>query len=190
MGSTLLGTGEMQPARGLLRIPGNASPGGGHVPPAVEEMLTTIAAGLAASVRPGAVPLTGEGLRRFARLLETPAYEAWLIAWAPAADLDLHDHGGSEGAFHVVEGRLVEASTDLARPGPPETLALSAGRGRRITATCVHRVWNPGPQAALSVHVYAPPLTTMTFFDDHPDRFLVALRTEAVHGTPEPGASR
>src|SRR4030088_2879847 len=56
------------------------------------------------------------GLRRFARLLHTPAYEAWLIEWEAAADLELHDHGGSQGAFHVVDGALVEAHSDLVEP--------------------------------------------------------------------------
>jgi len=152
--------------------------------------LTAIAAGLAASLTPGAVPFTGKGQRRFARLLETPAYEAWLISWAPAADLDLHDHGGSQGAFHVVEGLLVEAYTDLARPEPIKTLRLRAGHGRRVTTTRVHRVWNSGPREAVSVHVYPPPLTTMTFFDDRPDGLLVPLRTESVHGSPEPRSAR
>ena len=189
MSSTLMEIQEVKSAAGLLRAWPASRPGGGSGPVA-PGTLTAIAARLAASLTPGAVPLKGEGRRRFARLLETAAYEAWLISWAPAADLDLHDHGGSEGAFHVVEGGLVEAYTDLERPGPLKTLALRAGRGRRVTASRVHRVWNPGPREAMSVHVYSPPLTIMTFFDDHPDRFLAPLRTESVHGSPEPGSGR
>jgi hypothetical protein len=51
------------------------------------DVLADIAAGLACSVIPdgqdgfeGIEPQGGD-LRRFARLLHTPAYEAWLIAW-------------------------------------------------------------------------------------------------------------
>ena len=130
------------------------------------------------------------GLRCFARLLQTPAYEAWLIAWEGAADLELHDHGGSQGAFHVVEGALVEAHTDLADPAPLRTLPIGAGEGRQVTATRVHRVWNPGPIRAVSVHVYSPPLSSMMFYDDRPDAFLLPLRTDAVEGAPEPEETR
>lgn len=171
-------------------------------------MLDDIAAGLAASLRTEvraepSVSNLAEGrdafeeiewhagdLRRFARLLHTPAYEAWLIAWEAAADLELHDHGGSQGAFHVVEGALVEAQTDLTEPAPLRTLPIGTSEGRQVPATRVHRVWNPGPGRAVSVHVYSPPLSSMTFYDDRPDAFLVPLRTDAVVGAPEPGGSR
>ena len=155
-------------------------------------MLADIAAGLASSFRADvrAEPFTSSNLRRFARLLHTPAYEAWLIGWEAPADLDLHDHGGSQGAFHVVEGTLVEAHTDLVDPAPLRTLPIGTGEGRQVTATRVHRVWNPGPSRAVSVHVYSPPLRSMTFYDDRPDAFLVPLRTNAVEGVPEPGVAR
>jgi hypothetical protein len=88
--------------------------------------LADIAAGLARSVPSSVTPDGQSGfegieredrdLRRFARLLQTPAYEVWLIAWEAAADLELHDHGGSQGAFHVVDGALVESHSDLGEP--------------------------------------------------------------------------
>jgi hypothetical protein len=130
------------------------------------------------------------GLRRLARLLHTPAYEAWLIEWEAAADLELHDHGGSRGAFHVVDGALVEAHSDLAAPAPLQTLRIGTDEGREVTATRVHRVWNPGPARAVSVHVYSPPLSSMTFYDNREDTFLAPLRTEIVEGVPEPEAAR
>jgi hypothetical protein len=171
-------------------------------------MLADIAAGLASSFRADvrAEPLTSftpeardafaeiewraSDLRRFARLLHTPAYEAWLIDWETAADLELHDHGGSQGAFHVVEGVLVEAHTDLADPAPLRTLPIGTDEGRQVPATRVHRVWNPGPSRAVSVHVYSPPLRSVTFYDDRRDAFLLPLRTDAVEGGPEPGGAR
>jgi Cysteine dioxygenase type I len=180
----------------------------GTVPALGLGMLDDIAAGLAASLRmevrtEASVSNLAEGgdafeeiewhagdLRRFARLLQTPAYEAWLIAWEAAADLELHDHGGSQGAFHVVKGALVEAHTDLADPLPLRTLPIGTGESRQVPATRVHRVWNPGPSRAVSVHVYSPPLRSMTFYDDRPYAFLVPLRTDAVEGAPEPGGPR
>ena len=171
-------------------------------------MLADIAAGLASSFRADvrAEPFTSfppeardafaeiewqaSDLWRFARLLQTPAYEAWLIAWETAADLELHDHGGSRGAFHVIKGPLVEAHTDLADPAPLRTLPIGTGEGRQVPATRIHRVWNPGPRGAVSVHVYSPPLSSMTFYDDRRDAFLAPLRTDAVEGVPEPGGAR
>lgn len=155
-------------------------------------ILADIAAGLACSVgRDGATGpegvdlLEGGDLRRFARLLQTPAYEAWLIAWEPGADLELHDHGGARGSFHVVDGTLVEAHSDLIGRAPLRRLLVGVGEGSEITATRVHRVWNPGPDRAVSVHVYSPPLSAMTFYDDRPGSFLEPLRTDLVEGTPE-----
>src|SRR5437879_12111046 len=78
-------------------------------------MLADIAAGLASSFRAGVraqpflsfmpkardvfeeIEWQGGDLRRFTRLLHTPAYEARLIAWEAAAALELHDTGGAPG---------------------------------------------------------------------------------------------
>ena len=141
------------------------------------DVLSTIAAGLARSVTGAELPLApGQG-RAYARLLATPQYEAWLIAWAPAGGLDLHDHGGSEGAVHVARGRLTEAYADPASAGALQTRVLTAGAGIEVPAPRVHEVWNPGPGRALSVHVYSPPLTSMTFFDRDADGALVPTLT-------------
>src|SRR6188508_539359 len=42
------------------------------------------------------------------RLLATAAYEVWLIGWTPGQSVGLHDHGGSHGAYVVVDGTLTE----------------------------------------------------------------------------------
>jgi len=144
---------------------------------ATTDVLSTIAAGLARSVTGSELPLApGQG-RAYARLLATPQYEAWLIAWAPAGGLELHDHGGSHGAVHVARGRLRETYVDPGSAGALRTRSLVAGAGIEVPAPRVHEVWNPGPDRALSVHVYSPPLTSMTFFDRGADGALVPSRT-------------
>ena len=72
-------------------------------------MLADIASGLAAATEPWEF-LTGEVPkdRRYQRLLSTPEYEAWVICWPAGTALDLHDHGGSAGAFTVIAGGLDE----------------------------------------------------------------------------------
>ncbi|MBK5333348.1 MAG: hypothetical protein JJD93_15330, partial [Ilumatobacteraceae bacterium] len=71
------------------------------------DVLAAIASGLAAVTVPwelglGEIPTE----RRFHRVLATEAYEAWVICWPSGELLDMHDHGGSAGAFSVVSGEL------------------------------------------------------------------------------------
>ncbi|MGH2719214.1 MAG: cysteine dioxygenase [Actinomycetota bacterium] len=154
------------------------------VPPMAR--LAAIASGLAQSLALEPYELAGEGARSYARLLSTDLYEAWLIVWSHAADLELHDHGGSIGAFHVASGSLVEEYTDLDTVAPLQTLALEPGTTREVPLLRVHRVFNPGPATAVSVHVYSPPLRSMTFYET--SRGLLApARTELVgEDSPEP----
>jgi hypothetical protein len=121
---------------------------------------------------------SGGSSRRHRQLVLTPAYDAWLIAWGPSSLLELHDHGGSIGAVRVVRGELLEMYSDVVRPHPLRSRTVGRGSGFAVPATRAHEVWNPGPFDALSVHVYSPPLTAMTFFDHRPDCFLSPLRTE------------
>lgn len=141
--------------------------------------LAAVGAGLAATVANDR-PVPGPGsARAFRRLLRDEDHEAWLIAWLPGADLALHDHGRSIGVVHVVEGVLLERSTDALDRAPLRTQRVHRQAPLTIGATRIHSLWNLGPAAALSVHVYAPPLTTMTFYDP---LLLTPVRTEDVAG--------
>ncbi|HEX2053809.1 MAG TPA: cysteine dioxygenase family protein [Actinomycetota bacterium] len=156
------------------------------------EILLNIAGGLAASVT-GREKLERRGGRRYVRLLATAAYDAWLIEWYPGSDLDLHDHGGSSGAFHVVEGVLLEQYIDLDRPGSfetLETLAFGPGHTREMAPLRVHRVWNPGPLQAVTVHVYSPPLSSMNYFSLEEGGSVQLLHTRPVDaGSLEPSGA-
>jgi quercetin dioxygenase-like cupin family protein len=85
--------------------------------------------------------------------------QVWLLSWLPGQGTDLHDHGGSAGAFAVVRGALSERVG--AQDGADE---LTAGRVRHFGPHHVHRVSNPGAEAAVSVHVYTPRLTVMNTY--------------------------
>lgn len=131
--------------------------------PAVD--LETIASGLASSAH--RVPLDqSDATRKYTRVLTTAAYDAWVIRWSPSAELDLHDHGGSSGVVHVVEGELVEQHADLVSGVRLQSRAVRAGEQAVIASTTVHAVANFGPAEALSVHVYSPPLSSMMFYDE------------------------
>ena len=85
--------------------------------------------------------------------------QVWLLSWLPGQGTDLHDHGGSAGAFAGVRGTLSE--TVGARAAAAQ---LSGGRVRHFGPHHVHRVDNRGVEAAVSVHVYTPRLTVMNTY--------------------------
>ncbi|GAA1812557.1 hypothetical protein GCM10009682_37280 [Luedemannella flava] len=97
--------------------------------------------------------------RWYARLGAGPDHEAWLLTWLPGQETDLHDHGGSAGAFLVVTGEITES---LVGDGGLADTTLRAGTVREFGAHHIHRVANRGVVPAISVHVYAPALTAMT----------------------------
>ena len=102
--------------------------------------------------------------RWYHRLVAAGDHEVWLLTWLPGQGTELHDHGGSAGAFHLFSGTLTE-DTIVDRPGEPPRITsreLGEGAGRRFGAQHIHRVINRGTRPAVSIHVYGPALTTMT----------------------------
>ncbi|XVV13146.1 cysteine dioxygenase [Actinoplanes sp. CA-131856] len=102
--------------------------------------------------------------RWYQRLHVTGDYEVWLLTWLPGQGTDLHDHGGSAGAFHVFGGTLTEETVSVAAGRPPRITSreLGEGAGRRFGTHHIHRMTNRSSRPAISVHVYGPALTTMT----------------------------
>jgi hypothetical protein len=85
----------------------------------------------------------------------------WLLRWPPGTNVEPHDHGASTGVFTVVTGELLEMRwvggfRHSRAVGPGDVIAIERG--------VVHDVVAP-TESALSVHVYSPPLTRMSFYD-------------------------
>ena len=100
------------------------------------------------------------------RVAATTRYDVWLIGWDRHQGVDLHDHGGSAGAFVVIDGELTETCVDHEDGRGLRTTALGAGDGRAFAAGHVHRVVNVSDAApATSLHVYSRPLVTMDFYE-------------------------
>jgi hypothetical protein len=117
--------------------------------------------------------------RWYQRIAVAPGYEVWLLTWLPGQGTEIHDHGGSAGAFVVLAGLLSEWTPEPRRwwPGPPgRTRRLSAGAVRPFGEQHIHQVRNDTLVPAVSLHVYAPRLHTMTRFARAEDG-LVALGT-------------
>ncbi|BCJ52726.1 cysteine dioxygenase [Actinoplanes sp. NBRC 14428] len=102
--------------------------------------------------------------RWYHRLAEEPDHEVWLLTWLPGQGTDLHDHGGSAGAFHVFSGTLVEDTVAVPPGRSPRITAreLGEGAGRRFGTRHIHRITNRSNRPAISIHAYGPALTTMT----------------------------
>jgi mannose-6-phosphate isomerase-like protein (cupin superfamily) len=115
----------------------------------------------------------GPAHRTFTRIHSAPDHDVWVIVWGPGSGIELHDHGGSAGAFAVARGALTD--TDEAPDGTRTIRRVYVGEGRRIDPGVRHAVRNDGGTPAVSVHVYSPPLARMRFYDG-PD----ASREEAI----------
>ena len=102
--------------------------------------------------------------RWYHRLTQEPGHEVWLLTWLPGQGTDLHDHGGSAGAFHVFSGTLTEDTVTTGPDGSPRITAreLGEGAGRRFGTRHIHRITNCSHRPAISIHAYGPALTTMT----------------------------
>jgi predicted metal-dependent enzyme (double-stranded beta helix superfamily) len=113
--------------------------------------------------------------------------EAWVIGWPPGGGIELHDHGGSGGVLVVVEGELIEmvivederGHLAIASTVMPVSASVTFGVGR------VHGIVNKGLDPAISVHVYAPRLTGMTYYE-----FADGILEARASVNYQPGAAR
>jgi hypothetical protein len=111
-----------------------------------------------------ALPVAGGDLaERSYELLElTDDLEIWAIHWPKDQGLELHDHGGSSGALWVVAGALVEHVA--AADGGLSQRRIEVGGGSAFGPNWIHDVVNTSDVPATSVHVYSPPMPSMTFY--------------------------
>ena len=121
--------------------------------------------------------------RRYVRLAWAPDHEVWLICWSQGHEVDLHDHGGSAGAFIVTDGVLREEYIDAGRF---RRRRCTRGAARSFSAGHVHTVSNPGPTVATSIHAYSPPLRSMTFYAPLAGTDLLATHVEMVSKRESP----
>jgi hypothetical protein len=146
-----------------------------------------VASRLAPAVRwPGALDLQRRTWRLVAR---TPDFDAWLIAWPRGGKVELHDHGSATGAVSVIAGALVEAVPWREDSGRLSLVRheLRAGATLGFGAGHVHDVTNQSEEVALSLHVYSPALTSMTFFEVAGDSLVARDVAWATDGWGEPG---
>ena len=101
------------------------------------------------------------GERDGVRIHSSSDYDAWLLRWPPGTRVNPHDHGESAAAFTVLVGELIELRW---RASIPECCLLSVGDVVSIASGVVHDVIATNV-VAYSIHVYSPPLQTMSFYE-------------------------
>jgi predicted metal-dependent enzyme (double-stranded beta helix superfamily) len=117
--------------------------------------------------------------RWYARLARTDDWEAWLLTWAPGQRTGVHDHGGSAGAFTVLEGQ-VEERTPRGRPGGLAARTWTAGEVRAFGGAHVHEVVGTGDRPAATLHVYGPRLSRMNRYELDPAGALLLVGSESA----------
>ncbi len=144
-----------------ITLEGRDAAVGQHTPLPVR-LLAAIAAGWAATTDPSALPEPHEGARTYRRVLMGEQYDVWIIRWGPGSSASLHDHAGSAGALHVVDGELTEETGGAGAEA--ELPEIARGHGRSFGVGHVHEIRNERDRVATSVHVYSPPLQAMTYY--------------------------
>jgi predicted metal-dependent enzyme (double-stranded beta helix superfamily) len=116
--------------------------------------------------------------RWYTRLTVGDGWEAWLLTWLPGQGTDLHDHGGSSGAFTVLAGELQELTPDGTDPARLTARGLRAPQIRAFGPSHIHQVIGVGDTAAASLHVYGPALSVMNRYTLEAERGPVIAVTE------------
>jgi predicted metal-dependent enzyme (double-stranded beta helix superfamily) len=110
------------------------------------------------------------------RLLVTPRYEVVAMHWSPGSTSPIHDHGDSRCWVLMMAGTLeVENYRRDGEPGTNPLLLRGTGRTLlrpgdvdfRFGPGELHRVRNPQSESAISLQLYAGPITTYTVVDAH-----------------------
>jgi hypothetical protein len=104
--------------------------------------------------------------RAFVPLHGSEHVEVWAIFWRDEADTGYHDHDRSAGAVHVLTGALIEDRLVLGRSlSQPLSRLAEAGTSFSFDSAHVHRIRPADGVAALSVHVYSPPLRRLGSYE-------------------------
>ncbi|MEJ7636290.1 cysteine dioxygenase family protein [Aeromicrobium sp.] len=127
--------------------------------------LATLASTVAEDVRAGHHEVHADAESRWhVRIRCDDQVDVWLISWTSDQGTQLHDHGGSSGAFTVVSGELSEA---VWTPGAEVLQENPRREGDAVLfgEHYVHDVRNLRDEVAVSVHAYSPPLSLMNYYD-------------------------
>jgi hypothetical protein len=150
--------------------------------------LVDITRQVAAEVKAGAHVVDFDpDVRWHQRIYRDRRVDIWLISWLTDQGTQLHDHGGSAGAFTVLSGTLSEAVLLDSGPrrGQLRERRQVSGRSVGFGPNYIHDVRNLDTAPAVSVHAYSRPLTTMNFYDLDDGRLTRLATLDTDHPEPE-----
>ena len=115
----------------------------------------------------------------------TADFELLVLCWKQGHQSTIHDHAGSLNAIHVHRGELTSrvfapAADRPASAGPVELIAEERVTGDGWTGVDregIHQLANTAAEDLVTVHVYAPPLMSLTVYStESPEVELQPLR--------------
>lgn len=118
------------------------------------------------------VRFTDEGYSR-SLLCRTPRFDMLVLGWRSGQLSSIHDHIGSLNCTRVIRGtlrqRLFRAvdvdQQDKVAVELTEEERLDAGALARLDAGGIHQMGNLDPEALVTLHVYAAPLSEITVYE-------------------------
>jgi cysteine dioxygenase len=109
--------------------------------------------------------------RRYARNLvyKNHRFEVMIMCWKAGQRSSIHDHAGSLGGIKILQGELTESVFGRGANGMIKALnsAEYACAASRVEETAlIHQISNLQAEsgAAVSVHIYIPPLVRMNVY--------------------------
>lgn len=106
----------------------------------------------------------------------TADYELLLLCWQAGDETPVHCHGEQRCWVYQVDGTLEERlfkSGDLTNPKPDDTRILGSGGVSYMDDSLgYHSLHNNTKQQAISLHLYAKPIDSCTYFDSNAQEFV------------------
>ena len=116
------------------------------------------------------------------QIVRTDKFELLALCWEPGQITPIHDHAGSDGWVHCLQGQIEEvrfrcfpSGDGTARVERGDVLRAKPGDMTYINDDIAwHTVANPTLERAVSLHLYSGPIDSCQYFD--PDSRTIKIR--------------
>ncbi len=107
-------------------------------------------------------------------IARTDDFELILLCWQPGQATPIHDHAGSDGWMFGVEGQLQEVRYHWKKleDGSIECSRFDKGQLQPTGIAYInddigiHAIENVGPDRAVSLHLYSPPIDSCVYYSE------------------------
>ena len=125
-------------------------------------------------------------------IARTDDFEILTLCWEPGQISPVHDHAGSDGWIHCMDGAIEEVWYEHSVDGD-EKAHFKKGRAATLTPGAMgyinddlawHTVGNPAETRAVTLHVYSPPIDACQYVDTDGVIRTKQMRYFTVDGAP------